>query len=649
MHGNVFCSNCTCAGQVLQVRILNDSISGPAFQAGLMSERAWAAARASLDSALAALDGMVAARVQARITSHVLPALTAPNIKDQSGADRGALTAQPLQMLMELQGQRRVLQRPAVAAALSTECPRLAAAVGNAATHAVAGVAAGAALGCQQDGSAAGMLAKIKQAGLRVDAAECALSALRGAGSTQPEIADVLADMHDLQKRLKRTEQEVFDRWLRQVKDDLDGMHGWQSARLLETDAVAGCHLKVFFSCRLTDVVTQVRDVAALGFRIPITVAQEVKIAEKFYHYGMALQQVANFHNTMADHLLECHKPCLLESAKAFEAVCLRPVDGQGRAITWSTGGALDAYMSRLQAARQTLLDKNNALRAKHAAIAEQMGALARLDLVQQRKRWFAAVENIRRTFHRAEGEFPRELQIAWRLYWDKQLLKVLDAQFARDLQSLLPRLPPQHVRLVYTQQAAQFDPSLDDIRAAFYRDHVDAYITIPCQVCGFSPAHEVKGSQFFKSVLTRNAQAIASVYAFVEGNTFNNLRKLLARSAPWAVLGSQPNLDGFVASLATSVAAADHLFENTKAAQRDLSRAIPSEVQEGCFIVSTGPFKAAVEAHIAAARSSVSRAVYASAVTDRDVIAVFTTQSKDMLNAQATSLSELGEARTKV
>lgn len=74
-------------------------------------------------------------------------------------------------------------------------------------------------------------------------------------------------------------------------------------------------------------------------------------------------------------------------------------------------------------------------------------------------------------------------LQTAWRLYWDKQLLKVLDAQFARDLQNLLQRLPPQHVRLAYAEQAVQFEPQLDDVRAAFYRDHLDAYITIPCQV----------------------------------------------------------------------------------------------------------------------------------------------------------------------
>lgn len=84
------------------------------------------------------------------------------------------------------------------------------------------------------------------------------------------------------------------------------------------------------------------------------------------------------------------------------------------------TASALNWLMWPLQAARQELVDKNSVLRAKHAAIAEQLAALARLDLVQQRKRWFAGIENIRRTFHRAEGEFPRELQVCFD--WDYPL-----------------------------------------------------------------------------------------------------------------------------------------------------------------------------------------------------------------------------------
>jgi hypothetical protein len=61
----------------------------------------------------------------------------------------------------------------------------------------------------------------------------------------------------------------VFDRWLSAAKEDLEIVRGWQSARLLETDASTGGRLKVHFSSRLSSVVTAVRTVAALGFRIP--------------------------------------------------------------------------------------------------------------------------------------------------------------------------------------------------------------------------------------------------------------------------------------------------------------------------------------------------------------------------------------------
>jgi len=107
---------------------------------------------------------------------------------------------------MELQGQRRVLQRPAVAATLSTEYPRLAAAIGNTATFAVADVVSATAVANQNGKAASGMLAKIKQAGLRVDAAESALNALTGSDTAQSQITDVLTDIHDIQDRLKRTE-----------------------------------------------------------------------------------------------------------------------------------------------------------------------------------------------------------------------------------------------------------------------------------------------------------------------------------------------------------------------------------------------------------------------------------------------------------
>lgn len=78
-------------------------------------------------------------------------------------------------------------------------------------------------------------------------------------------------------KRVARL-QEVFDRWLSAAKKDLDVVRGWQSARLLETDASDGGRLRVHFSSRLSSVVTAVRSVAALGFKIPRELDSAVQV-----------------------------------------------------------------------------------------------------------------------------------------------------------------------------------------------------------------------------------------------------------------------------------------------------------------------------------------------------------------------------------
>jgi hypothetical protein len=79
--------------------------------------------------------------------------------------------------------------------------------------------------------------------------------------------------------------------------------------------------------------------------------------------------------------------------------------------------------------------------------------------------------------------------------------------------------------------------------------------------------------------VITRNAAAIAAAYTQAESFVFANLKKLLARFAPWVVLGMVPDLDDFVASKATTVTEAESLLENLKAVLRDLPRAVPHEV----------------------------------------------------------------------
>lgn len=88
-----------------------------------------------------------------------------------------------------------------------------------------------------------------------------------------------------------------------------------------------------------------------------------------------------------------------------------------------------------------------------------------------------------------------------------------------------------------------------------------------------------MKGSQFFKSVISRNATVIASAYTQAESLIFSNLKKLQQRFAPWVVLGAVPDLDDFVVSKSTSVKESEALLENLRGVLRDLPRAVPHEV----------------------------------------------------------------------
>jgi hypothetical protein len=75
------------------------------------------------------------------------------------------------------------------------------------------------------------------------------------------------------------------------------------------------------------------------------------------------------------------------------------------------------------------------------------------------------------------------ELQSAWRLFWDQQLLKILNAQFARDIRNLNANLPTQTISLTFTDRQLQFDPSLEDIRAVHYKINLGSFFGLPGQV----------------------------------------------------------------------------------------------------------------------------------------------------------------------
>ena len=67
----------------------------------------------------------------------------------------------------------------------------------------------------------------------------------------------------------------------------------------------------------------------------------------------------------------------------------------------------------------------------------------------------------------------------SWRAHWDRQLYKSLEYQFLVGLEALDENLPEIRAELVYRQKRLQFRPSIEEIRAKYYRE-MKKFIAIP-------------------------------------------------------------------------------------------------------------------------------------------------------------------------
>lgn len=63
------------------------------------------------------------------------------------------------------------------------------------------------------------------------------------------------------------------------------------TGRLMVLEKSCG-HLKVSYGDRLARLLSEVRQLQGLGFKIPLKIMQCVNVGEKFYNYGLILQEV---------------------------------------------------------------------------------------------------------------------------------------------------------------------------------------------------------------------------------------------------------------------------------------------------------------------------------------------------------------------
>jgi dynein heavy chain 2 len=102
--------------------------------------------------------------------------------------------------------------------------------------------------------------------------------------------------------------------------------------------------MRVNFDPRLTRLIREGRGLAGQGVELPREVKDLVERASALTGRARALQQVANFHNTIGDRMIPSQRPLMLATALEL-AGAVR----EQSSVVWSDHRAVDAFTSRLQ------------------------------------------------------------------------------------------------------------------------------------------------------------------------------------------------------------------------------------------------------------------------------------------------------------
>lgn len=202
--------------------------------------------------------------------------------------------------------------------------------------------------------------------------------------------------------------------------------------------------MKVNYNPRLGQLIREVQQLSVLGMKIPSKIKEVSDRALKFTSQAKALEQIANFHNTIGDRIIPSQLPMLLPAAQELDGL----VTAQ-QGVTWSDTIAVDKYISRLQDAVERLSKENNKLAFYHTQIRDKVITLMDADIIRQQNAWKQGLRDIRDVISQVEAlKFPN--MKSWKLHWDYQLYKALERQYQLSLCNLHSHFPEINVELVY-------------------------------------------------------------------------------------------------------------------------------------------------------------------------------------------------------
>ncbi|CAF3596551.1 unnamed protein product, partial [Rotaria sordida] len=464
-----------------------------------------------------------------------------------------------------------------------------------------------------------------------------------------------------LAKQLKQDlinwRKDKFKEWcqdtIRAIDDPSQALSLETTGRLMELDSRDG-KLRVLYGDRLIILLNEVRQLSSLGYDIPSKIIKCTDMGKKFYQYGVELQALAHFYNTIDSEMIPSQQPMMLELAKHFERLVKDPKLSQRSGgdsavkITWDNPEQLSRYISTLRATAEKLKTENLKLRRHHSNIQQIVCSLMNTDLLREQEKWNEQIHDIRKIMENLihEGYLADNMK-SWRAFWDRQLYKALDLQYSIGLKTLNENLPDINIDLIFGDNSIQYKLSnssqeqqanLEAIKATYYNE-MKRFLTIPLTFKGCRDTTSSKKKLIYENIMLRHNDDMITCFN-ASNQLFIRLEHGLEQFKEWTVLG-QVDIEELVEKYLLDVADWERNFRILKIRGQDVEK-LPNEMRYDCFVVHITPFKSAIENQIQRLQDYMLTHLKRSITRDATTIDSFVNEGLDMLNDRPRNHEEI-------
>ncbi|KAL2712648.1 cytoplasmic dynein 2 heavy chain 1 [Vespula squamosa] len=377
-------------------------------------------------------------------------------------------------------------------------------------------------------------------------------------------------------KDAERKRQYFLESWVNETKDAVARKELTLGTDSAVIELTGTSLMRVTYDPKLMTLIREARALSGQGVELPREIRDLVERASLLAGRARTLQQVATFHNTIGDRMVPSQRPLMLTTALELA----RAVKEQS-GVVWSDPQAVDGYTNRLRELVTKFARQNAELASKHSNLRNLVSNLFKgeaINLVGNQNIWKDTLMNMRTIVDTVEVEYGNTT--AWKLHWDRQLLKALGVAYRGALPSLLRKLPELKVELIFRDGMLQWRPTLEEIRAKIYSG-IRRSLSIPMNFRGVGNVEHAQ----FGNLVHKSAYLFGGVYKQAE-IALNALESVRIK---WLNLAAPARIDIGEKLKGASPNDWSRAFKDAKQWAQEVGKLRGSEIKIWCISIDTG------------------------------------------------------------